>query len=109
MFNKSQLESSNMSIFESISATFNKPNIRVRTNFFRLMAITQEVGLGLRDSVINILVTEKNPTMKRVLHDIVDSLSEGMSFADAMSLHPSIFATNEVELVRAAESMGNLP
>lgn len=98
-----------LSVFQTITALFQRPTIQVRTNFFRLMAISQDVGLGLRDSVINILKTEKNSTMKRVLQDIIESLSEWASFADAMSLHPLVFAANEVELVRASESMWNLP
>ena len=73
------------------------------------MAISQEVGLGLRESVLNIVKTERNPVMKNVQLSIIDSLSEGKSLAISMEQHPDIFASNEIELVRAAETMGNLP
>lgn len=85
------------------------PNIKIRTNFFRLMAISQEVWLGLRDSVINIMKTERNSVMKQVQAKIIEDLSEGKSFAHAMESHPNVFASNEIELVRAAESIGSLP
>lgn len=98
-----------MSTLMDISASLQAPSIKIRTNFFRLMSISQEVGLGLRDSLINIKKTERNATMREVQGSLIDSLSEGKSLANSMEAHPHVFASNEIELVRAAENMGTLP
>ncbi len=95
--------------FDNLSILFNTPHIKVRASFFRLMAISQEVGLWLRESVVNILKSEGNRTMQLVQQDIITSLSAGQSFATSLEQHPEVFATHEVELIRAAEGIGNLP
>lgn len=73
------------------------------------MAISQKVWLGLRESVINILQTEHNKTMRIVLKDIIVQLTEGKSFGQAMNEHPEIFSSDQIQLVKAAESIGSLP
>jgi len=95
--------------FNHIMIWFNKPSLKVRTNFFRLMAISQEVGLGLRDSVINILQTENNKTMKLVLKHVVAQLTAGKSLWDALDEHPEVFSSDQVELIRAAETIWSMP
>ena len=55
-----------LSYFDKVTASFNVPPIAVRTNFFRLLAVSQSVWLGLRESLIGIGKSEQNECqMKR--------------------------------------------
>jgi pilus assembly protein TadC len=42
---------------------FNKPKLKEKTNFFRLFAISQKAGLGLRDALVAIKKSENNKEM----------------------------------------------
>lgn len=94
---------------ESITVWLQTPPVGVRTNFFRLLAVSQLVGIGLRESLISIAKSETNAVMKMVIEDMIKHISEGENLSIAMEQHPSIFHTTEIELIRAAQTMGNLP
>lgn len=98
-----------LSYRDKISAKFSVPSLEVRTNFFRLLAVSQSVGLGLRESLIGIGKSETDSVMKMVIEDMIAQLSSGKNLGDAMESHPYVFEVTEVELVRAAQTMGNMP
>lgn len=89
--------------------SLNKPPLAIKTNFFRLLAVGQKVGLWLRESLISISRSETHTTMKSIIDDLIDQINQWVNLADAMSKHTYFFDTTETELVRAAQGMGNLP
>lgn len=98
-----------LSFWENATVWLQKPPMAVRTNFFRLLAVSQMVGLGLRESLISIAKSENNVVMKTVIEDMIIHISEWENLSIAMEQHPSVFQTTEIELIKAAQTMGNLP
>lgn len=96
-------------IFEKIVIRLNAPSLRHKTAFFRLLSVSQKAGLGIRDSLVSILTSEKNQGMKMIIKDLINQLTQGSSFANALSNHLYFFWSEEAELVRAAELTGNMP
>lgn len=94
---------------DTIATTLSKPPLPVKTNFFRLLAVGQKVGLGLRESLMSISSSENNKTMKAIIEDMIAHINEGKSLSDAMSNHLYFFTTTEIELIKAAQGMGNMP
>lgn len=88
---------------------FNKPQLKEKTNFFRLFAISQKAWLGLRDALIAIKKSENNKEMKGIIDNLVEDLTNGSTFSQAMSNHDYFFKEDEIALVQSAETMGNLP
>ena len=55
---------------------FNAPNAKQKTAFFRLLALSQKAGLGIRDSLISIRKTEKQPGLLYFIDDVIDQLTQ---------------------------------
>ncbi len=103
------MSTSYLSYFDQLSIKFSKPPLAVRTNFFRLLAVSQSVGLGLRESLSSISSSENNPTMKMVIEDMIAQVSAGRNLGIVMESHANIFDITEIELIKAAQAMGNMP
>lgn len=78
------------------------------TIFCRQLSISVNAGLPLRGALESIHDDMDNPTMKRVLNHIISSLYKGLSFSDALVMHPKTFTSIFVGLVKAAEESGAL-
>lgn len=89
-------------------AKMQKPGLEQKTTFFRLMAVSQKAGLGIRQSLISLLQGQENKGMLIILEDMIHNLTVGMSLAEAMSKHEHFFVSDEVELVRSTEITGNM-
>ena len=98
-----------LNAWDRLSASFSKPPMSVKTNFFRLLAVGQKVWLGLRESLISIAMSEHNKVMKTIINDMIEQINQWSSLYTAMSKHGYFFSTTETELIRAAQGMGNLP
>ena len=88
---------------------FNKPKLKEKTNFFRLFAISQKAGLGLRDALVAIKKSENNKEMREIIDNLVEDLTNGSTFSQAMSNHDYFLKEDEIALTQSAETMGNLP
>lgn len=98
-----------MSGLERFVASLNTPPMKVKTNFFRLLAVSQKVWLWLRESLVSLSKSEHNTVMKNILNDMISQVNQWVSLADAMTKHNHLFLNTEIELVKAAQSMGNMP
>lgn len=87
----------------------NAPKLENKVSFYRLMAVTQKAGLGVREALNSINRSETHWGMKRILLDIIEQINQWVDLATAMTNHDYFFGTEEIELVRSAESMWNLP
>lgn len=88
--------------------SLNKPSLDEKANFFRLLAVSQKAGLGVRDSLKSLQQWEKNKWLLLILTDMIDKLTEWASLAEAMSYHAYFFNTDEIELVRSTEITWNM-
>ena len=62
--------------FERLQFMLNKPNIKNKTVFFRLLAVSQKAGLGLREALVSIKSSEQSFGMKIVLKDLLDQINQ---------------------------------
>jgi len=72
------------------------------------MAVSQESGLGMRETLKSIASAETNVEMKIIIQEMVWLINEWKSFGYAME-RQSIFGPSEIELIKAAEKMWNMP
>lgn len=74
----------------------------------RQLAVMVGSGVPLLQSIDILQTGEKNPTLKKALQEIQDSISGGSPLWEAMSKHKTIFSHLYVYLVRAGELGGAL-
>ena len=95
--------------FEDLYIKMNTPKSENKVVFFRLLAVTQKAGLGIRDSLESILKSESHPWVRKIIKDTLYSINEWAWLADALSKYDNFFQPAEIELIRSSEQMGNLP
>lgn len=97
------------SLFEQLMLKFNHATVKNKTVFFRLLSVSQKAGLGLKEALNSILHSERNYGMKIIIEGLSSQINEGISLATAMQRYDYFFGNDEIELVRASESIGNMP
>ena len=105
----SLLKNNKKSFLNELYIKFNAPDTAKKTSFFRLLALSQKAGLGIRESLLSIRKTEKHPGLLYFIDDVVDQLTQWATFSDALRNHTYLFKQEEIALIKSAESIGNLP
>ena len=95
--------------FQKLIIKLNAPSLAVKTNFFRLLALAQNAWLGVRDALLSIKKSEANKGLLIIIDDLINQLTQGMQFSAALKNHDYIFKSEEIALIQAAETIGNLP
>lgn len=104
------MEVSKLWFFEKfVIKKFFAPKLKEKTNFFRLLALAQRSGLGLRDALFSIKKSETNKGLIMIIQDLIDQLTQWYTFSQAIKNHSYFFKEEEIALVKSAETMGNLP
>jgi general secretion pathway protein F len=89
-------------------------SIFMRVKPVELSAVTRQLatlmgaGISLVPSLEGLLSQITNPSLKKVLAHIKESVNEGNSFAFALSQHPRLFSQIYINMVRAGEASGSL-
>lgn len=96
-------------LYARLMFQLNKPTAKNKTVFFRLLAVSQKAGLWLREALISIYESEQSYGMKIIIKDIIDDINQWLPFAKAMEQYKGFFGADEIELVRASETIGNMP
>lgn len=78
-----------------------------KVNFTRQLSTMVTAGLPLTEA-LSILEIQANPSMSRVVAEVLTLVEGGGSLADAMEKHPEVFDPVYVALVRAGEAAGIL-
>jgi type IV pilus assembly protein PilC len=76
--------------------------------FFRQLATMIEAGIPVVSSFDILVDQTDNPTFKKILGDVRDSVNTGASLSDAMMKHSAVFSSLFVNMVKAGESSGTL-
>ncbi|MFC5473807.1 type II secretion system F family protein [Paraherbaspirillum soli] len=82
---------------------------------FPLLLFSQELlalldaGLNLTEALTTLHNKERQPAVRAVLGDLLQTLREGRSFSDVLALAPQHFPEVYVAIVRASERTGDLP
>jgi type IV pilus assembly protein PilC len=77
-------------------------------DFTRGLAEMQDAGLPILKALSVLLEEEANQKMKRVISTIVESISGGSTFSEALGLFPGVFDKSYVGTVKAGEAGGTL-
>ena len=99
----------------SVRAVNAWPRWSGRAARFPLLPFAQELcallaaGLGLVESIQTLADKEERPAVRRVLHDVVQTVSDGEPRSAALRAHATSFPPLFVATVRAAERTGDLP
>lgn len=76
--------------------------------FSRQLATMVDAGLPLVQSLDTLHEQIENPTFKSVVRDLIENIERGASFSEALALHPKVFSSLFVNMVKAGESSGTL-
>jgi len=95
--------------FEKLIIKLNAPKLKEKTNFFRLLAVTQKAGLGIRESLESIMKSEQHKWLVIIIEDLIRQLTQWISLGDSLKNHDYFFKKDEIALIKAAETMGNMP
>ena len=82
---------------------------------FPLLLFSQELlalldaGLNLTEALTTLHNKERQPAVRAVLGDLLQTLREGRSFSDVLAIAPQHFPEVYVAIVRASEHTGDLP
>jgi general secretion pathway protein F len=74
----------------------------------RQLAVLVGAGVPLVEALNALVDQVDHERMKRVVSDVKQRVNEGSSLADAMAMHPRVFTTLYVNMIRAGESSGAL-
>lgn len=87
---------------------FTKPSLKQKVNFFRLLAVAQNAGLGIRESLLSINKSEAHAGFREMIEGMVETITGGANLADALENYDYFFTSDEIELVRSAQITGNM-
>lgn len=96
-------------LYAKLMFQFNKPTAKNKTVFFRLLAVSQKAWLWLREALMSIYESEQSYGMKIVIRDMINDINQWLPFAKAMEAYKGFFGGDEIELIRASETIGNMP
>ena len=76
--------------------------------FTRQLSSMALTGLTLIESLRILEKQVSSPGMRKIVVDLINQISEGATFSDALATHKGIFSDTYVALIRAAEKGGLL-
>lgn len=74
----------------------------------RQLATLLGAGIPLVPALDGLIEQVENPTMKKIIAQIKETVNEGNSLTSALGDHPRLFSTIYVNMVRAGEASGSL-
>ncbi|MCJ7594338.1 MAG: type II secretion system F family protein, partial [Desulfobacterales bacterium] len=92
----------------SLSTLFKRVNPGELSATTRQLSILLGAGVTLVAALEALISQLSNPTFKRIMAEIKESVNEGNSLALALSKHPRVFSSVYVNMVRAGEASGSL-
>jgi type IV pilus assembly protein PilC len=72
------------------------------------LAIMADTGITISSALAGLVEQEENPSLRRVLESLKNSVESGEDFSAALAQYPKLFDRTYVSLVRASEATGSL-
>ncbi len=72
------------------------------------LAVMVDTGITLSTALGGIVDQEPNPTLRKVMTDLRDSVEGGEDFSSVLAKYPNLFDKTYVSLVKASEATGTL-
>jgi type II secretory pathway component PulF len=85
-----------------------KPGVTDRMFFTEQLSLLLETGTPLHAALQALGKQVDNPSMAKVIDDLLEDVTSGKSFSHALSKHPELFPGTYISLVGAAEEGGFL-
>lgn len=76
--------------------------------FLRQLANLNIAGLPIVKSLANISSQSHNPRLRLIVWNLKEKLQKGNTFSEALSFHPDVFGTFEINMIKSAETTGML-
>jgi general secretion pathway protein F len=89
-------------------------NFKTRINlkdiyiFLRQLSNLNLAGLSLVKSLKNISEQCSNSALQTIIVDMRENIQKGNSFSQTLAMHPNVFSSLEVNMIKSAESTGTL-
>jgi len=74
----------------------------------RQLATLLNAGIPLVPSLNGLIEQTPNPTLKKIIAQLKDSVNEGNSFTASLAEHPRLFSNIYINMVKAGEASGSL-
>ncbi|MDP8269322.1 MAG: type II secretion system F family protein [Candidatus Tenebribacter davisii] len=104
--------SGKLSMLDKIMLTIYKirtgVSLKILVFFTRQLATMFSAGLTIEKSLTNLAREEKNKRFKKVLLKLSNDIKKGYSLSESMELHPGVFNSLYIALVKAGEVSGTL-
>ncbi len=101
-----------MTLFDKLMLTIYKirtgVSLKTLVFFTRQLATMYSAGLTIEKSLSNLGKEEKNKKFRNVLIKLANDIKKGFSLSEAMELHPGVFNSLYISLVKAGEVSGTL-
>jgi general secretion pathway protein F len=91
-----------------IAAFFRRISSRDVMIFTQQLSTLISAGLPLDKSLLIVAELTEKGEFQKVINDVLSSIQEGVSFADALAKHPKVFSKLYVNMIRAGEAGGVL-
>lgn len=85
-----------------------KPGLEDLILFARQMYILMKAGVPMTRSLMGLIQSTRNPYMADALRDVLTSIESGRELGASLALHPEIFSTLFISMVRVGENTGRL-
>ena len=101
-----------MTLFDKLMLTIYKirtgVGLKTLVFFTRQLSTMYSAGLTIEKSLANLGKEEKNKKFRNVLIKLANDIKKGFSLSEAMELHPGVFNSLYISLVKAGEVSGTL-
>lgn len=85
-----------------------KPGLDDVLLFSRQMHALVRAGVPLASGLQSLAASARNPIMREIIREVVDTLGSGRDLATSLSRHPRVFSPLYVSVIRVGESAGRL-
>lgn len=92
----------------SISGLLNRETVsgEDRMFFTEQLSLLIETGMSLHQSLLLLVEQTESPAMRKVIDDLQEKVSQGVSLSQAMENHETVFSTTYINLIAASEEGG---
>ena len=94
------------SIFDKEITIFDSISPAEIYNYTRQLAVMLKAGVPLIDALQSMESEHNNPALNRIIKEVVQDVSNGVAFSDALKKHPKAFNNMFVFIVKAGEEAG---
>ncbi len=94
--------------FKDLSKKWGWVSLVEKMIFSRHLAVMIDAGLSINESLKILAEQNKNPRFKKIINQVEENVRQGKSFSNSLAMHPKIFNSIYINMVKVGETGGNL-